>query len=239
MPSGSKPISGFNDGSPPQAADEYVFERANVTYKVPFSAIQNAIIAAIGTVSSSGGAVPVLEGQIFDEVTIVPGPKGDTGDRGNDGITSIQATVVMLESEHPEDPFPFPGAKGDSGAAGTNGIAGRDGAIIFIEPESPEEMMPIPGPKGDVGSQGPAGTQSVTTTMFLAESEIAEVDIVPGPKGDKGDSGGGGGSDPFEGSYDPGTFDVADGDYVMMGFDCIISGTNEVTLNGNSTLVVL
>lgn len=46
-------------------------------------------------------------------------------------------------------------------------------------------------------------------------------------------------SDPFEGSYAPGSFDIVDGDYVVMGSRLILNGIESVTLNGNAVLIIV
>lgn len=151
-----------------------------------------------------------------------------SGTPGRDGI------ALILEPEI-EDTVPTPGLPG---AAGTPGVIGRDGITMLLEADPPEDLMLVKGDKGDPGTAGAAGVQQ--TSILLIHDEIIEDQIpIQGIKGEPGTPGSGSGSDPFEGSYDPGSFTVVDGDYVVMGSELIVSGTNEIILEGNSTLVII
>jgi hypothetical protein len=160
MPSGSKPISGFSDGSPSQAADDFVFERLGVTFRIPYSTLKAALIAAIGQVNFNPSAQIVL---------------GDDGIDGEDGI---------------------PGIKGVNGISGVNGIPGAALFILPDSPDDPDEPILVRGLTGATGST----------------------------------------SDPFQGVFATGSFTIPTGKYAVMSKQLILTGAQQVILQGTARL---
>jgi hypothetical protein len=160
MPSGSKTISEFQDGSPPVNGDMYVFERNNITYRVPFSAIQAAIVAAIPVSSGSATIIPGTDGLDGEDGLSIPGRNGTNGLNGNfiqgndgedgdhgvtiigpQGISGPQGQVIILEADQPEDPLVAKGEKGDRGTAGTNFV------VMLTDDNVAEDIVPpVPSP---------------------------------------------------------------------------------------------
>ena len=107
------------------------------------------------------------------------GPKGDTGERGPQGIQGPKGDPGKDGAKGADG---LPGKDGADGAPGKDGTNGRDG-VTFTPAMSAAgdlswsndggkanpETVNLKGPKGDTGLQGPIGPQ--------------------GPKGDKGDTG--------------------------------------------------
>lgn len=249
MPSGNKPISGFGDGVP-VAGDYFVFESAGgVTLRIDFGVLQGLLAVA----GASGRDAPFLlaEDPIEpDEPMMIPGQRGLQGLQGNPGAINNNNIITYLMAMDGEDgENAAPPIPGQRGVAGIDGTIGRDGKTIFMLPESPldpDEPMLVPGPRGATGSggTGPIGPAGSPVIMLPDDPDPPEEPLmIPGQRGATGaegpPGGGGAGSDPFEGSYDPGSFDIADGDYVIMGKQLIISGVNQVQLLGNSRLVIL
>lgn len=152
MPSGPKPISKFQNGSPPQATDDFVFERAGVTYRVPFSALCIALSSLV---------VPGLDGLDGEDGLTIPGTAGATGPAGPSGK---DGPLILLPYEPEESEFPItvPGPQGIPGII-TSGKDGAPGAIwLPYEADDAEVPLLIPGPKGDIGAQGPQGIPGVS-----------------------------------------------------------------------------
>lgn len=76
------------------------------------------------------------------------------------------------------------------------------------------------GPPGPQGSQGPPGLDG--------QEGVEGLDGTPGPSGT--------GTDPLQGFYAPGSFDVPTGKYALMSRHLILTGTQRVTLHGTGTL---
>ena len=124
MPSGSKPISGFNDGVP-AAGDYFVFESVGgITLKIAFADLQ-AILAIAGT--SALFLVPD-DPQDPEEPMLIPGPKGDQGDPGATFNNNIIVHVLGEDGIDGQDAESIPGPIGATGPAGrgTQGL-GRGG----------------------------------------------------------------------------------------------------------------
>lgn len=205
-------------------------------YIMSWAEIKAAIGVTPGASSPSAFVMP-MDGDDGVDGFPLPGAAGAQGIPGI-GITGPMGAVIMPDTpEDPEFPMMIPGARGTDGS---NGTIGRDGALIFIsEPaEEPNEPMIVPGRDGVAGANGLPGAPGTSAATILpdAPDEPNEPMMIPGPTGP---AGGGSSSDPFEGSYAPGSFDVADGDYVVMGKQLILNGTETVTLNGNSVLVIV
>jgi hypothetical protein len=152
--------------------------------------------------------------------------------------SSSSSPVVFMvdDGEDGEDGFPIPGPQGVAGV-GIPGATGRDGAVMLPDdPADPEEPFMIPGRDGINGINGINGTNA--TTIFIAEEpdDPDEPLMIPGPQGP---AGAGAGSDPFIGSYAPGSFTIPDREYVVMGHELELTGTQEVTINGDGSLVIV
>lgn len=133
--SNRKSIAQYQDGQPPQLLDDFVFERNNVTYRIPFSALKDAIVAAVGpsgTITNNNFTISDEPG--IEEPIIVPGPPGNPGIDGSSGIVGRDGNIIVIEAESPEDVMVIPGPKGDVGVAGvgTPGITGPAGPFIWI-----------------------------------------------------------------------------------------------------------
>lgn len=122
------------------------------------------------------------------------GPKGDTGERGPQGIQGPKGDPGKDGAKGADG---LPGKDGADGAPGKDGTNGRDG-VTFTPAMSAAgdlswsndggkanpETVNLKGPKGDKGDQGPQGPQGPKGDTGL------QGPIGPqGPKGDKGDTG--------------------------------------------------
>lgn len=182
MPSGSKPISGFPDGSPPQNADDYVFERAGVTYRIPYATLQAAIIAAIGPITAGSNQIILVESpESVEDSIVIPGERGIAG-IGTPGISGRDGSLILIDPDLPEDPQIIPGDRGIQGIPGVGSI-GRDGALIPAEEIYPDDPVVILPRDGINGINGLSGTN---TLVVLQDEQVSEENIIPGPKGDVG-----------------------------------------------------
>lgn len=233
MPSGSKPISGFADGTPPQVADDYVFERAGVTYRIQYAALQAAIIAAVSQTVTNNIMLQPIDGTDGEDAEAIPGAQGVQGlqgiqgIQGNPGVTGLNgqnAPFILPEfPDEPEDPLLVQGPRGVTGNVGNTGATGATGATTVIlaeEPDSPDEPLIIPGPRG----------VSVPSSPSFMFGEFAdEVDIpfvphsIPFP-------------DPFIGRYAPGSFTIPAGQYVVMSNHLRLIGTQRAIILGGDVV---
>ncbi|MGB1040545.1 MAG: tail fiber domain-containing protein [Flavobacteriales bacterium] len=141
-----------------------------------------------------------------------PGPKGDTGAIGPQGIAGPKGDSGI---QGPQGIQGLIGAKGDSGARGPRGIdgsAGVNGKTIHNGPTNPSSFLGdtgdfylntftyefygpktalgwgtaanLKGPKGDSGATGPQGVQGV-----MGLQGVQGIAGSVGPQGPKGDSG--------------------------------------------------
>ena len=113
------------------------------------------------------------------------GPQGPKGDKGDPGATGDRGPQGLKGDQGPK------GDKGDTGAVGPQGPKGDKGDPGTTGARGPQGLQGIQGPKGDKGDTGPAGPQ--------------------GPKGDVGPQGpaGSGTGDMLKSIYDP------DGDNII------------------------
>lgn len=187
MPSGSKPISGFQNGTPPQAADDYVFERAGVTYRIPYASLQAAIISAVGTVATT--PVVLFQDSETEDSIPIPGERGPAG-IGTPGASGRDGNFILMEADSPEDPFIIPGQPGIQGIQGTIGLVGRNGDVIVLEPDAPDDPFVIPGASGSQGIQGFTGLTGRTGDIILLEPEMPDDPaVIPGERGVQGSPG--------------------------------------------------
>lgn len=188
MPSGNKAISEFQNGSPPQATDDYVFERANVTYRVPFSAIQAAIVAAIpATGASATIIVPGMDGNDGEDGQTIPGKDGTAGIQGVTGSSGRDGIVILPDDPMEPDQIVIPGPQGVAGPAGvgTTGATGVSGITMFHEEIVESDLIYIPGPKGDTGTAGTNAASSGPIIWIPEDPPYPEDQIPPEYPSDK------------------------------------------------------
>lgn len=104
-----------------------------------------------------------------DDVTLIPGPKGDTGatgPSGADGRDGAPGATGARGATGPAGKAGEPGLPGPTGSVGPSGTDGSDG-----QPGPKGDTGPA-GPKGDTGDRGPTGEPGV-----------------PGPEGPAGPAG--------------------------------------------------
>jgi len=89
-----------------------------------------------------------LQNQI-DTIELTPGPQGDTGPQGPQGLPGADGATGPQGATGPAGPQGNTGLQGVAGATGPQGDTGLQGQVGFQ------------GPQGDTGPQGPAGTVDV------------------------------------------------------------------------------
>lgn len=238
MPSGSKPISGFPDGSPPQNTDDYVFERGQVTYRIPYLTLQNAIIAAIGPIRTT--PIPpmlseAVDGEIGEDGFPIVGPRGAIGPVGPGTFNNFNTVIFgPVDGIDGEDAEAIPGVKGlpgTNGAPGATGINGLNAPFMLPDaPDEPDEPLIIKGPTGAQGIQGIPGVGGGggSIVMMLPESsDELDEPFIPYPRPFP---------DPDINKYAPGPFSVPTGNYVIMANRLQLSLDQTVYGYGDSTL---
>lgn len=126
----------------------------------------------VGDIDAAG--TPSDETFLRGDGTWAPGPKGDPGQDGADGLSAYELAVLdgyegtladwLASLVGPEGPEGPPGQDGAPGADGQDGADGADGASAyevavangFVGTEA-EWLASLVGPKGDPGEQGPPG----------------------------------------------------------------------------------
>jgi len=138
MPSGPKPISGFDPGIP-AAGDFFVFESVlGVTLRIAFADLQ-AVIGA-GTPGTPGKDASFIFPDDPEDIMIIPGERGTAGILGTSGRDGI---TMFLEGESPEEPMLILGPKGDTGPQGPAGSGGGGGSTILLSEETLEDSTPM------------------------------------------------------------------------------------------------
>lgn len=157
----------------------------------------------------------------------VPGATGVAGSAGV-GMPGQDADV--------EDPQVIPGPRGDVGSSGVPGVAGVSGVLLMVVDAEVEEPMMIPGPPGTTTTLN-NNTTTTNLQMMVVDPENEDLPLIPGPKGDTGATGGGGaGSDPYQGSFAPGSFTIATGKYAYIVKRLQLTGTQQVAVQGTGRL---
>jgi hypothetical protein len=97
--------------------------------------------------------------------------------------------------------------------------------------------MMIPGVPGVNGAAGAAGGTFNNTIYLIPDAPEMpdEPFMIPGAKGDTGAAGAGGSSP----TYDADAYTLANGEYKVYSRQMIISGTDQVVLNGNSSVLIV
>lgn len=92
-------------------------------------------------------------------ISLTPGPKGDTGPRGADGL---QGPIG------PIGPQGLQGERGRDGEIGPRGERGEQGPIGQTGPAGPQGPIGLTGPKGDIGPRGENGRDGVGIPQKLS-----------------------------------------------------------------------
>jgi hypothetical protein len=192
----SLPFRLFPGGTPAVDSDKLLISRADATSPTGFS---NYIVTWGELKATLSHAVPGIDGADGEDGMTVLGVAGRDGAAGTAGAAGRNGiSIPGLDGADAEEPLVVPGPRGIAGAAGANGTIGRDGiGVPGMDGADADEPVVIPGARGAAGAAGPAGSNSVTTSMFVVDAEVEEAILVPGPRGATGatgPSGGGGGA---------------------------------------------
>lgn len=90
-------------------------------------------------------------------ISLTPGPKGDTGERGPQGDTGPRGADGLQGPTGPIGPQGLQGERGRDGETGPRGERGEQGPIGQTGPAGPQGPIGLTGPKGDIGPIGPRG----------------------------------------------------------------------------------
>ena len=126
-------------------------------------------------------ATPKLDTSVFatkselKNISLTPGPKGDTGPRGERGEPGPKGDTGANGAPGPQGLQGIQGLRGETGQRGEQGPPGPQG-LQGIQGERGRDGEP--GPKGDIGPIGPQGIQG----------ERGQ-DGQTGPKGERGEQG--------------------------------------------------
>ena len=115
----------------------------------------------------------------INNISLTPGPKGDTGSVGSQGLTGDTGAVGPqgLKGDKGDQGIQglkgdigavgLPGLKGDTGTVGPQGLPGFDGAM---GPEGPQGIQGETGPEGPMGP--PGGVDLSLVQMIMDNQEI-------------------------------------------------------------------
>ena len=119
-------------------------------------------------------ASPKIDTSVFatkselKNISLTPGPKGDKGEPGPQGVTGERGPKGEQGSRGETGPIGPQGLQGIPGEKGRDGSTGPQGLQGFPGPKGEKGNDGMPGPKGDTGprgergEQGPAGPQGLT-----------------------------------------------------------------------------
>lgn len=125
-----------------------------------------------------------------EQLELLKGPKGDTGERGLQGERGIQGErgEQGLKGEiGPQGPV---GPRGEIGPQGPQGLTGPKGDVGQVGPQGLTGPQGMIGPKGEQGPMGPQGPVGLTGPQGI-QGERGEVGPIGpvGPQGIQGEQG--------------------------------------------------
>ena len=147
----------------------------------------------------------VVQENLSNNPTIIPGPKGERGDNGIPGIRGERGGRGLQGIQGEQGPQGEPGEQGIQGEQGPQGEVGPQGEIGPQGPQGeqgfkgeqgergPQGEVGPQGPQGLQGEQGPQGIQGIPGERGIQGEQGLQGKIGPkgekGLKGDKGDKG--------------------------------------------------
>lgn len=126
----------------------------------------------------------------LQKISLTPGPKGDTGPRGERGEPGPKGDKGETGERGPIGPKGDAGERGPQGDTGPRGADGPQGLQGLTGPQG------LPGPKGETGERGPQGDTGPRGADGLQGPQGLQgiqgergQDGQPGPKGERGEQG--------------------------------------------------
>lgn len=126
----------------------------------------------------------------LQKISLTPGPKGDTGPRGERGEPGPKGDKGETGERGPIGPKGDAGERGPQGDTGPRGADGPQGLQGLTGPQG------LPGPKGETGERGPQGDTGPRGADGLQGPQGLQGiqgergrDGEPGPRGERGEQG--------------------------------------------------
>lgn len=126
----------------------------------------------------------------LQKISLTPGPKGDTGPRGERGEPGPKGDKGETGERGPIGPKGDVGERGPQGDTGPRGADGPQGLQGLTGPQG------LPGPKGETGERGPQGDTGPRGADGLQGPQGLQGiqgergrDGEPGPRGERGEQG--------------------------------------------------
>ena len=165
--------------------DEYVTEselnaKGYATESFVTNKIEEASLSG-GDVDLSAYATIEFVNQEIKEIELTPGPKGDKGDTGPQGLQGPKGDKGDTGLQGPKGEKGATGPKGDPGTTTWEGITNKPTNLAtetFVTQKIAEASLS----GGNVDLSGYA-------TIDYVGSEISKIELTPGPQGPKGDKG--------------------------------------------------
>lgn len=151
-------------------------------------ALEAEIASVVVSVSARNGAVPPDAFPVdVDDWTAIPGPQGERGPQGAQGVAGPPTDVYGVD----DTPDAIPGPQGERGPQGAQGDVGPQGAsgppIDVYAVDDALEL--VPGPQGERGPAGAQGASGPPTDVYAVDDAPDSTAVIAGPVGARGQQG--------------------------------------------------